>query len=316
MFFKKLLRNIDISLPEASNNKAPIYIVGVSPLAIFLGATLQNAGENVIMVSNAANCKKLSDEGITLKEEYNLQKKLYHFNATSLIKEEPKLIILAAETHNLKSHLTFLPGKTYSGAPMLCFNHLEHPEVIRPLLGCNFYPAYVNGFLQADAGTVAVFGRPPHFSISKAHPENVSDLLFDTMSATGCKITFNEQNAQNYWSFFAPYALGFLSSSPKTPLTETLKDKGKKAKIATAASELSMLAGYCKAKISTEEIMRQLAEAPHDYCFKPSSLSQTAEAAELDTIYTSLSDKARIYKCKTPELNQLMRSNYSTILKK
>lgn len=316
MFFKKLLKNIDLSQPEDNTNQAPVYIIGVSPLAIFLGATLQNAGENIVIISNANNCKKLKDEGIILKEEYNLQKKLYQFNTSSSIKDEPKLIILAADPYNLKSHLTFLRGKTYPDAPLLCFNQIEHIEIIRPLLGRNFTQAYVNGYLQSDGETITVYGRPPHFTVSQPRPENETNIIYEIFSASGCKVTFNENNIQNYWEHFAPSALGFLASSVKAPLSEALKNKDKKEEIIAVATELSTLTSYCKAKLSTDEIMHQLLETPHNYCYKAGFLSKASETATLDIIYSALSNPARIYKCKLPKLNLLMKNNYNTILKK
>lgn len=316
MFFKKSSKSADISTPLDNNNAHPVYILGDSPLALFLGAKLQGAGQNIILLTPSAPAKTVKTIEFTLKEEYNLQKNTVQLAETSMVIKEPQLIIVAAENFRLKANLTLLPSKAFPNTPLLCFNYLENPEIIRPLLGYNFSKAYFDGYLDFDGSTLTAFGIQPQIVITPAKTENEFDNYDRIFKQADIKTFYGDNDLLNFWENFAPFILGYLCSSPKQHIAELLNDKEHKMKIAAAASEICRLALFEQVQLSVDDLLKKLLAAPRGFYFKKSGKLRSHEAAELDSYYSLLSSKARTYKCKIPELNLLMKNNYNQLLKK
>lgn len=316
MFFKKLSKTSETTEPLKTNSGQPVYILGESPLALFLGAKLQAAGNNVLLLTTSASSKVSKTIEFTLKEEYNLQKNTIQLSASTLAEREPLLIIVASDNFNLKSNLTLLPSKTFPNAPLICFNFFENTEIIRPLLGYNCSKAYFDGFLSLDGSTLTAYGSNPQIIITPAKSENEFDTYDRLLKHSDLKTFYGNNDLLNFWENFAPFILGYLCSSPKQHISELLNAKENKMRIAAAASEICRLALFEQVQLSVDELLKKLLSVPHGFYFKKSNTPRNHEAAVLDAYYSILSDKARTYKCKIPELNLLMKNNYNQLLKK
>ena len=308
MFFKK--SNKKNHILNTINDLRPVYIIGSSSLALYLGAKLKSAGLNILSITS-----KTEEKTFTLKEEYNLQKTICTLSSTTQIKEEPQLVIIASEAHNLKSNLTLLSSLRFPDTPILCFNHIENIKIIRPLLGRNFTQAYFNGYLDISGSTLSAYSPAPQITITASPDENKAEIFNNIFQQIEIKTFYENNDILNFWENFAPNALGYLLSFSKKHITEQLNDKETKKNIAKATAEICKLAANEQIALSAEDIIKQLLITPRNFYFKKDE-SRQQEAAKLDSFYTLLTDKARTYKCKTPELNLLMRNNYNKILKK
>lgn len=316
MFFKKSSKTADSPVSFNENSSQPIYIMGESPLALFLGAKLQTSGQNVVLLTSSAPANSFKNIEFTLKEEYNLQKRAISLKATSLATQEPLLLIIAAENFNIKSNLTLIPSKTFAAIPRLCFNQFENPEIIRPLLGYHCSKAYFDGYLDFDGSILTAYGSNPQIIITPAKAENEFDRFDRIFKNTELKTFYGDNDLLNFWENFAPFIIGYLCSTPKLHICEQLNNKESKNQIAAAASEICRLALFEQVQLSVEDLLKKLLNTPHGFSFKKNGQLRSHQAAELDFYYSLLSNKARIYKCKIPELNLLMKNNYNQLLKK
>lgn len=312
MFFKK--KKIEEALPEF--NTDPIFIIGSSPLAFYLALKLQNAGEKTVIATLAAERRKFRSKELTLREEHNLQKSRSSLPLVSIIAKKPKLIIIAADYHNLKAHLTLLPSKTFPDAPVICFSRIYDLETIRPLFGENFCKAYFKGWLSFADDTVSLHGGAPQITFSRSADENRAETFSGVFNKLNIGLEFSENDRRNFWCSFAPYALTYLASSPLLNVADMLKNKDLKKELIQSARELEMLAAGENIELRKEEIIKILAEIPTAYNPKIPALAPYAAAAELDALYTVLTDKARIHKRTLPALNRLFKNNYDALLKK
>ena len=108
MFFRKDIFNIKPAAlePEAEtaedevrnppSDTRPVYVIGDNALTCYLAAKLTDAGHDVIVIAGKENNLSFSTNGISLKEDSSLKLSRYKFNTSFWIKEEPKLVIIAA----------------------------------------------------------------------------------------------------------------------------------------------------------------------------------------------------------------------------
>lgn len=314
MFFRKIINSHHVSNQHINKDKSPVCIIGSGALACFLAAKLQDAEENVVIISSEKNLHAITDKDITIKEEYNLQKKTYRFNTSFVVPAQASVIIFASDSHTLNAHLSFLPGKNMAEIPLISFNQLHDKKFIIPLLGNKYSFAYFHGYLDFKDTTITVYNLLPQISISKEMEEN-KDKIDILLSKINLPITYNSDDKTNFWKYFSVNALGFLYSQQGKNIAEILKNKDTKENIRNAANEITLLARHAECKLSEEELIKTLYELPASYQFKK-QISSAADLSSLDYISEILNTISRKNHCKIPVLNALIKYNYQTLLKK
>lgn len=316
MFFKRFSQQAKETAAIEPISQKPVYILGESPLALFLAAKFKQSGCNAVLLNAKAPATSYKNFDFTLKEEYNLQKNNFSIPATSRISAEPQLIIVASEHYSLKSNLSLLPGKSYPNTPLICFNYIENPDIIRPLLGSKTTQAYFKGFLELDKVALTAFGSMPQITLTTAKDGQETENLAKILQSPDIKVAGNNNDSLNFWENFAPFIIGYLSSAPRQHISDILNNKESKNTIFSAATEICRLAAFEKIQLSENDLLRQLLETPHNFYFRKSRRLRAHDAAELDAYYSLIANKAQTYKCKIPQIGQLMKNNYNQLLKK
>lgn len=316
MFFKRFSQTAKEQSPVKLSNGQPVYILGESPLALFLAAKFKQNGNNVFLLNAKAPAASFKTTEFTLKEEYNLQKNSFIIPATSRVAAEPQLIVVASEHYNLKSNLSLLPGKIYPNSPLICFNYIENADIIRPLLGSRTTQAYFKGFLELENTTLTAFGAQPQITLTTPNNKKHAEKFTCMLQKLDIKIIEHNNDPLNFWENFAPFIIGYLSSAQRRHITDLLNDKKEQKAISSAITEICRLAAYEQTQLSESDLFRQLLETPRNFYFKKSNRLRTHDVAELDSYYSLLINKARTYKCKIPQISQLIKDNYNQLLKK
>ena len=314
MFFKKnhvQTENINITTDEK-----PIYVLGDDDLALFLTAKLQENGQKSILLTTSAPALKYKNIDINLKEEYNLQKNDIQLTTTSYVSQTPTAILIACKINSFRAHLTLLPKMQNFDAPVVYFNPMSDLTEIQPLFGSSFYKAYFNGYLSLNGSNLTACGFMPEIIVS-AKKENDEKLAVEQILAlTGLKISIQEKDICNFWKNNSARLIGYLATMPKQHITDLLNNNDGKEHLIAAAREICSLAKFEKVKLSGDEIIRELLDTPRNFYYKKSNFSKIENASQLEKLYNMLSEKARTYKCKIPELNQMIKENYEYLLKK
>lgn len=317
MFFKKASHNHSSELDDTHPEQGIIYVLGDDELAFFLTAKIQESGQKSILLTPSAPSFGSKEIKITLKEEYNLQKKDLSLKAGAHIILPPQMIIISCRSNSLRAHMTLLPSLRYPELPIISFNRHTDMESIHSLLGINFYQAYFKGYLTQNGSNLTACGQLPEIIISSATKEDEKlTLLADKLKQTGLKLKVEEKDIANFWHNNASRIIGYLFSSPKQHIIEFMNIKENKEALINAIHEICRLAKYEKVKLSEEEIMRELIDTPRNFYYKNSNLSKIENASQLEKLYSMLSEKARAYKCKIPQLNGMIKENYKYLLKK
>lgn len=311
MFFKKASSIIQ---PSAFDQNQPIYILGDNALAVFLAAKFQEGGQTSVILTPQAPTRGYQSVEMSLKEEYNLQKKNLTLYKTAHIAQEPLSIIITCRLNSLRAHLTLLPGSRYPDVPIICFNQISNLESIRPIFGTSFHKAYFSGYLTLNGSNLIADGTLPEIILSEKKEDN--EKLEKILGLSGLKISFQEKDRYNFWKTNAAKIIGYSAVHPKQHISEIINNEDGKKALQNAAQEISQLAKFEKVKIAPEEIMRQLFDTPHNFYYKKNDATPIENAAYLEKLYNMLSEKARTYKCKIPQINLLIKRNYENLLKR
>ncbi len=316
MFFKKSHILPNNNETTSSSDKKTIYVLGDDDLALYLAAKFKENGQRCILLSTSGPALGSKQTEISLKEEYNLQKSNISITTSSFVSEEPEAIFIAGNSNTFYAHLTLLPQRRYPDTPIVCFNTINKTNILAPLLGQNFYKAYFKGFLTLSGNNLIANGPLPEITLIAKKEKEEKLGIEETLATSGLKISITEKNIENFWKNNAVEILGYLSTYPKQHIMEILNNKNQKDKIHQAASEICNLAKFEKVKLSADDIIHELIDTPRNFYYKKSSYSKTENASRLEKLYNMLSEKARTYKCKIPELNQMIKDNYDYLLKK
>lgn len=318
MFFSKTKNHNSENNPEEitpvrKNN--PLYIVGDNALAYFLAAKFEKAGENVIVISNKANNTSLNTNGLTLREEINLQKSHLRFKTSFWIKDEPKLIILTASNDKVKAAITALSSKKINNAPVLCFTPLKDINFLRPFLGENICRCFFDGYLNYNNQTLVQLGRAPNITICQNEQADFFAEMKNIFATAEINLKFSNDNNSEFWNYFILYAAGsLLSTYFNKDIAIITKDKNLRDQIKPLVVELCFIAERDKALVNADEILKKLYNTPNNYHHPLQEDFSLDKIGDLDSISSYFLDTARKYKCSTTEITKILNKLFNIIL--
>lgn len=296
-----------------TTDNRPVYILGGNALACYLGATLTNAGERVILLTDDVKKNKLNSQGITLKE--GLRKKHYTFETAVWTKEEPKLLIITSDISTLHSDLSALTPSKICNAPVICFTLLKDTAYLRDILGCNFTKAVFDGWLLQNNQHIALADTTPAVTVYTPLNEKSAAVLEECFIQTPLKLTFSENECQTFWSHFTVYAAASLvTAAYNQNLAQAVKNSNAAYSLNMIAEELCRLAEADKITLSPEDMLKRLYDIPADYIFPLQTEAPNGNAGELDTVSSVIRQASRRLNLKTPETNNLIHHIYGIYL--
>lgn len=140
---------------------APVYILGDTALACFLAVKLITAGHRVIVLAGPKENTSLSTNGITVKEDYQLQKLHSKIETALWLKETPELLIIASRSSRTKAMLTAVSKNKIKNCPVISFTRMKDKNFISDILGVPVISAYFEGWLSDKNQIVTAYGRNP-----------------------------------------------------------------------------------------------------------------------------------------------------------
>lgn len=295
------------------NNPAPIYLLGETPLSIYLAYILDSAGEKPLIITTPQPDKpEIID--ITIKEAQSLKKHQFSYTRKSYTFESGKLLLITSPISKLKSELMLLSPQNLSATPSVIFSSLEDISIAETLLGKTLIRGYFEGWLQSGNQTITILGDTPQISLVKNYAvlENCLSVL-SLFHRIGIDNQTTENAHQIFWEHFAVQFLGsVLSASSQQNIYNLIKSKDRQREIEALASELTQLAQNQKAVLSPENIIHQLQNIPMQYTFPAQKLDSEA-ISELNHYYRFLINQSSTAKLRLPKLNALMKEIYFRI---
>lgn len=318
LFRKNILTQDTIPTGEkkAASLKNPVCIVGSNALACLLAARFSEAGENVILMAGVKENANLSANGITLKEDYQLQKRHYKFKTALWLKDSPRLLIIAEESPRIKAALTGITPSKIKDCPAVSFTRLKDPGLIRDILGIQIIDAYFDGWLRSRDQQIIVYGRTPQISLCCPDDTVTFLLLQKLLEPLKMPIIPAEDSEQCFWDYFCLYApCSLLTAMHGKNVFELIKNKTLREQLHSLVNEICRLApSHINAPLA-DDVIKKIFNIPSDYLFPLQTEISRGNAGDIDFISTILQQASINRKQPLPETASLLKQVYQMLLK-
>lgn len=317
MLFKKNISAPDTE-PSAtdtpSGNEKPICIIGSNALAYLLAAKFTEAGKNTVVMAGSENLS-LSTNGITLKEDYQLQKLHIKFNTALWLRETPKLVIITAESSRIKAALTGLtPGKL-KDCPVVSFTRLKDRKFIQDILGTPVTEAYFDGWLRCQNQQVTAYGRAPQITL--CCPDDSINFAYLQNLLTPLKLQINPASNpdQCFWDFFCLYApCSLLTAAHNKSVFDLIKNKPLREQLNILVEEISRLVPTRLNIPQPDETVKKIFNIPSGYVFPLQTEIAQRRSGDIDFISSVIQHASITRKQELPAASRLLKQIYEILL--
>ena len=315
MLFRKFTLSADnkTETPEApalpALNGKPIYILGDTALAYFLAVKLIAAGHKVTVMAGQTENTSLATNGITVKEDYQLQKLHYKLETALWLQEEPQMLIIAARSSKIKAMLTGISKNKIKNCPVISFTRLKDQTFISDILGIPVVSAYFDGWLNYRSQQVTAYGRNPEITLCAETSSEAFQLLASLLANTRISLRNSSLPQQAFWSYFCLYApCSLLTAATGKTIFDITKNKPLREELQTLLQEIVTLRPSSLPPLSPEDLLKQIFNIPSNYVFPLAEQVRLHQTGDYDFIRSVIRDAALLNKCTLPALNRLLKT--------
>lgn len=286
----------------------PIYIIGDSPLAYFLTAKLNLAGEHVILLGERNPLK--NNNSFVFKDNITSQKNTITVPKSSLMHQTPRIILLCMSTSKIKSGLVYVSPTKAKLCPVISFCQTSNTKLIADTLDHHIIPAYFNSWLMTSSSDQITFlGENQGITVSTSEKDFHFELIQNILSKTEISLTFNSNDEQNFWDYFIPYsAYHIFSLYNSAHPHEIAKKASLRQDFSTIINEITSLAPE-QIKINKEQIINNIYLTPKNYEANKNKEQNNSFLAELSFISETLFNTPQYNANKAPFITQIITQN-------
>lgn len=300
-------------LPSAEG--MPVYILGDTALAYFLAIKFTAAGKRVIMMAGTKENASIATNGLTVKEDYQLQKLHYRLETALWLKEEPEMLIIAAESSKVKAMLTGVSKNKIRNCPVISFTRLKDKNFISDILGIPVTAAYFDGWLHYHNQLVTAYGRTPTITICCETSASSYETLGNLLAETKIGLQNSLESQQTFWDYFCIYApCSLITAASGKSIFEVTKNKQLREQLQTVLQEIVKIVPAQIPPFEPEELLKRIYNIPSGYLFPLSLQVRQHQTGDIDFISSVIQDAAFHNKCLLPATNLLLKSIYEQII--
>ena len=314
MLFRKITLTPDTpkETPQTAKTPAtgetPIYILGDTALAYFLAVKLTAAGNRIIIISHPKENTSLNTNGITVKEDYQLQKQHYRLETAHWLKEEPQALIIAASSSKIKSMLTCISKNKIKNTPVVSFSHLKDPQFVSDILGVPVTQAYFDGWLRHHNQLVTAYGRAPEITLCCETNSETYKCMEKIFAETHINLQNNNLPLQAFWKYFSVYApCSLITTASGKSIFEITKNKQLRNDLSALLKEAVQLVPNSLSSYDSEDLLKQIFNIPTNYIFPLAEQVSKHQTGDFDFISSVIRDASLLNKCTLPETNKLLK---------
>lgn len=295
---------------------SPVYILGNTPIAYFLAAKFTTSGIRTIILAGEQDNTSLSTNGITIKEDYQLQKLHCRLETAVWQREEAKMVIIATTPTLLKSNLLSLTKSKLKNTTIISFTPTKDESLIADILGYPVTQAYYDGWLKASNQQIIIYGQAPKITLCA----ETSSQNYQTFAEVAQKANIELQNCSldtlAFWNFFCIYApCSLMTAASGKNIFEITKNKALREQLLSCLQEISLLPPKTLPPYNPDELLKQVFNIPSQYNFPLAEQIQNFHSGDLDFLSSIIQQAAFDNKCQLPTLNLLLKDLYEQILK-
>lgn len=320
MLFRKFTLSVDETpepaapLKTAPTEGTPVYILGDTALAYFLALKLTAAGTRVIVMAGPKENASLATNGITLKEDYQLQKLHYRLETALWLKEDPRMLIIAAESSRVKAMLTGISKNKIKTCPVISFTRLKNKNFISDILGIQVISAYFDGWLHYQNQLVTAYGRSPSITLCCESLTETVQEFENLLTDTKISLQSGKTSSQVFWDYFCVYApCSLLTAASGKTIFEVTKNKQLREQLTALLKEIVKLLPEQIPLYEPEELLKRIYNIPSNYVFPLSAQVRLRQTGDIDFISSVIQENAFHNKCLLPLTNQLLKNIYEQL---
>jgi len=321
MLFRKITLSAASKTPPLSEpvqpkiDGAPIYILGSTALAYFLAVKLTVAGHRVVIMAGQSENVSLSTNGISVKEDYQLQKQHCRLETALWLREEPLMLIIAAQSSKIKAMLTGISKNKIKNCPVISFTRLKDRTFISDILGVSVTPAYFDGWLNLSSQQISALGKTPEITLCAETSSEVYRTFAALLKETRINLQSSGLPLQTFWNYFCIYApCSLLTAARGKSIFEITKSKPLREELQTLLHEVTTLLPSPLPPISQEELLKQIFNIPSNYIFPLAEQVRLHQTGDYDFISSVIREASILNKQSIPALNNCLKNICENII--
>lgn len=283
-----------------------VCIVGDTAPGLYLAYILQKKGCAVTILTSPSHQNEFSGSDILFKETRLLQNQRATFSFIHEIKDEPEILIIAAEFP--ASLIPLLSPSRLKNALILNFSPAISSETVRDIVKTPVIDAYFWGFINRDKNHITIYGSEPTITLTMDETSVEAFRIKDLFEETKTTIKISDNAFLNFWNFFGPFIIAnLLSAARNKNFYNVCKNDNERLLISDCAEEISALAATQNVRIETSEILIRLYNIPSGYILP---LQTTARIKTLDMLSAKLASVTDS-RTNAPKIHALLREIYN-----
>ncbi len=314
MLFRKITLSTEkdtetTELPSSTPVEShPVYILGDTALAYFLAVKLTAGGHRVVVMAGQTENTSLSTNGITVKEDYQLQKLHYKLETALWLKEEPKALIIAAQSSKIKAMLTSLSKNKIKTCPVISFTRVKDHTFISDILGISVISAYFDGWLNYRSQQITAYGRNPEITLCTESSSEAYQVLSALLDGTRISLHNSSLPLQSFWNYFCLYApCSLLTSATGKTIFDITKNKTLREELQTLLQEIVTLIPDSIPALQPEDLLKQIFNIPSNYVFPLAEQIRLHQTGDYDFISSVIREASILSKSPLPATNKLLK---------
>lgn len=285
----------------------PVYIIGNTATAYTLAARLILSGENVLVMPGL-DAQRFSSPFL-LREDNMLQKNRLPLPTAQIMNLPAKMVIFDIKPDELKTFMTYFSPSKASDCPLLSLCHTRHTSLMTQILRRPPIQAVFNGWLSLHNNTLTILGRKNELTVCANERVVHFERLRDTLAKTYFTINFSDNEKQNFWNFFIPFATcSLFSLIHSKSIRDITKFPQLRLSLNTILDEI-ITAAPADISIDKEQILSFIYSTPGNYVYPIVDDIKKHRCGELMFIAETLDCGNRNNANKMPEVQKIIRQN-------
>ena len=277
----------------------------------------QTAGHRVIVLAGPKENTSLSTNGITVKEDYQLQKLHSKIETALWLKETPELLIIASRSSRTKAMLTAVSKNKIKNCPVISFTRMKDKNFISDILGVPVISAYFEGWLSDKNQIVTAYGRNPEIILCAETGSAAYQTMEKLLADTRIGLRTNSLPLQAFWNSFAVYApCSLLSAASGKSIFDITKNKELRKQLQTLLKEIVSITPRVLPPFDADELLKRIFNIPSSYNFPLAEQIRLHQTGDIDFISSVIQEASFQNKCTLPLTGLLLKSIYEQIIER
>lgn len=323
MLFKKINlsdKNSDTpaeNKPQIKHTDKPIYILGNTAIAYFLAARFTAANIRTIILAGEKENLSLSTNGLSIKDDYHLQKLHCRLETDIWQKEYSPMVIIACTPSRIKSNLISLTKSKLKNTPIISFTPTKDKGLISDILGFPVSHAYYDGWIKHANQEILVYGQTPEIILCEETHTETFQVFNELLQKINLSLHTCSMEEEAFWNFFSIYGpCSLITAASGKNIFEITKSKALREQLLTCLQEISKLPPNTIPPYTSDDLLKKVFNIPSNYNFPLAEQIQTAQTGDLDFISSVIQQAAFEKQCFLPTINLLLKTLYEQILNK